>query len=75
MSHVDFRNLVLGWLVRTALYFETEGIQFDFACLTARWLALHPEDAGLLGGLESGLDSEQRFLLLRRLADRVALGM
>lgn len=74
ISDETFRNLLLGWAMRIAHYFETGKIEFDYDRLVAVWRRTHP-DFSIGPSHELAATYTDRFLLARAVVDAVHRGM
>jgi len=74
MSPGEARDLLFGWILRTARYLEDNVMDFDYDRLCEYWRRVHPEDKVEIqaDNLNDGL---QRFVLFRRVADDICAGM
>lgn len=74
MNASEFRELLLGWFLRTARYFEDGVVEFDHARLLEHWQKVHPEH-GIADWQNCPDDPVRRFRLLRVLTDFIGKGM
>jgi hypothetical protein len=75
LSATEFRNVLLGWFVRTVWYLEDGVLESDFDRQCDYYRGHFPELADRLDPDDVTSSAEQRFVVLRDLVDRIHSGM
>ena len=74
MAPAQFRDLLLGWVVRTARYHQDGVMEFDYDRLIADWQQRYPDDQ-LASWQRSADDPARRFELLRALTIHISTAL
>jgi hypothetical protein len=75
LSDEEFRNVLLGWFVRTATYFASGVIESDFERQCEIYRTRYPALAAQIDPVTGAGTIELRFAVLRTLVDEIYVGM